>query len=93
MDGHAACCSVPDDSLGDAGDLLLESALGMDARSTSVGICLVLGLGVVGNATSETAKVVRGCVRGDRGLVDLYPPFPRSSLATRGVGNAPGNNR
>ena len=62
---------------------------------------LVAGGGVFGFrylglvADAQTANALGFCriVSLRARLVDLYPPFPRSSMAARGVGDAPGNHR
>src|SRR6516162_7305491 len=93
MDRHTGVCSVPGDNVGYARDFLLEPALGMGARCAGIGICRVLGVGVMGGAISKTAKVIRGCVRRRRGLVDIYTALARPSVAARGRSNAPRDYR
>jgi hypothetical protein len=54
---------------------------------------LVFGTWVVANAQTGNVPGFCRAVSLRPRLVDLYLPLPRSSMATRGLDNAPGNHR
>jgi hypothetical protein len=70
--------------VGHPGDLLLKSALGLVATVAGSGVLGVRYLGLMANAQTENVLGVCRTVSLRPRLVDLYPSFPRSSMATRG---------
>ena len=85
--------SSPALGVGYPGDLLLKSAVGLAPTVAGSGVPGVRYLGLVANAHAANVPGFRGTVFLRRRLGDLYPPLARSSMAARGVSDAPSNDR
>lgn len=79
--------------MGHAGNLLLKSAVGLAAIVAGSGVPGLWYLGFMANTQAPDVPGFCGTVFLRRRLGDLYPPFQRSPMATRGGSDAPGNNR
>jgi len=79
--------------MGHLGHLLLKPSMGLVATVAGSGVPGVRYLGLMANTQTASALGFRRTVSLRARLVDLHPSFPRSSMATRSVGNAPGNHR
>ena len=90
---HRISLSRPAPGMGDPGDLLLKSAVGLDATLAGSGAPGVRHLGLVANAQTGNVSDFCGTVSLRGRVGDLHPPFQRSPMATRGVSDAPGNDR
>ena len=79
--------------LGNLGDLLFKSAVGLVATCARAGVYGVWHLGLM--AVAQTAYVVGLCgsVSERAHLVDLDPPLAPSSMAAGGGGDATGDHR
>ena len=84
---------IPAPGMGHPGDLLLKSALGLVTTVAGSSVPGVRYLGLMANAQTRNVPGFRRIVSLCPRLVHLHPPFPQSSMATGGVGNAPGNNQ
>ena len=73
--------SVPVDRVGHAGDLLLESAVDLDATRIGSGVGGVRGVGAVDHAPIQMAMGLCGRVFCGRDLVDLHPAVARPPVA------------
>ena len=67
--------------------------MGLVATVAGSGVLGVRYLGLVANAQTGNVPGFCRAVSLRPRLVDLYLPLPRSSMATRGLDNAPGNHR